>query len=329
MRLSKHLIPSLCGLSLLLSPAAFPQSELFRWIGGGPAKNRLDYGMSFHPGRPVAGQGSELGWTVQEGSAYLPLWSAETGNQAALFARARYLDMHGTARFPDLNVSFPPALYDILFGGEGRMRFPNGWSGLMMLGLGSASDRPFYGFDETDISLNAVLRAFPKETGSWIFFLNYSSNREFLRHVPIPGLGYWYAPDRDFQALLGLPFISLQASPGAGFSFRASYFPIHSINARVGFSPLPPLTFYAGFEWVNQRYLRAGREDREDRLFFYEKRVAGGVDFFPFRNGSVNLAGGYAFDRFFFEAESYDDRMENRIDLGDGPFLSFRASLNF
>ena len=326
---ARYLIPALFLQSLLVAPAALPQAELFRWIGGAPAKTRLDYGVSFHPGRPVVGQGSTLGWTSREGSIHLPVWSGETGNQASLFARARWLDLHGAARLPDADAAFPDSLYDLLFGGEMRRRFSNGWSGLALLGFGTASDRPFYGWEETDLSLNAVLRAFPTATDSWIFFLNYSSNREFLRHVPIPGAGYWYAPDRSFQGLIGLPFLFLQASPGTGFSFRASYFPIHSISARIGYSPLPPLTFYAGFEWVNQRYLRAGRADREDRLFFYEKRVAGGVEVLPCPNGSISLSGGYAFDRSFFEAESYEDRTENRFELGDGPFLSARAALNF
>jgi hypothetical protein len=41
------------------------------------------------------------------------------------------------------------------------------------------------------------------------------------------------------------------------------------------------------------------------------------------------LAGGYAFDRFAFEGESYSDRRENRIDIDAGPFVAARVSVRF
>jgi len=42
----------------------------------------------------------------------------------------------------------------------------------------------------------------------------------------------------------------------------------------------------------------------------------------------VTISGGYSFDRFFFEGESYAaDRTDNRIDVGDGPFLAVRVGM--
>jgi len=41
------------------------------------------------------------------------------------------------------------------------------------------------------------------------------------------------------------------------------------------------------------------------------------------------LSGGYAFDRFYFEGESYKHRNENRIDIHDGPFVVGKIMLRF
>ena len=39
--------------------------------------------------------------------------------------------------------------------------------------------------------------------------------------------------------------------------------------------------------------------------------------------------GGYAFDRFYFEAEKYSDRNNNRIDIHSGPFVIGKISVRF
>jgi hypothetical protein len=43
----------------------------------------------------------------------------------------------------------------------------------------------------------------------------------------------------------------------------------------------------------------------------------------------IELAGGYSFDRFYFEAEDYDERNGNRLDVEDGYFLSLNARVHF
>jgi hypothetical protein len=41
------------------------------------------------------------------------------------------------------------------------------------------------------------------------------------------------------------------------------------------------------------------------------------------------VSGGYAFDRFYFEAEKYSDRNNNRIDIHSGPFVIGKISVRF
>jgi hypothetical protein len=86
---------------------------------------------------------------------------------------------------------------------------------------------------------------------------------------------------------------------------------------------------WAGFDWTNDRYLLAGRDDEDDRLFYYEKRGRAGVIIGLARQVFGELAGGYAFDRFYFQGEGYDDRHRNRLDVGSGPFATARLGLRF
>jgi len=50
-------------------------------------------------------------------------------------------------------------------------------------------------------------------------------------------------------------------------------------------------------------------------------RLHSGVDFILSQHYSVGVAGGYVFDRFYFEGQRYSDRVGNEIDVGHGPFL--------
>jgi hypothetical protein len=39
----------------------------------------------------------------------------------------------------------------------------------------------------------------------------------------------------------------------------------------------------------------------------------------------LDCGGGYVFDRFYFEGQSFRDSRFNRIDVGDGPFVTCRG----
>ena len=72
-----------------------------------------------------------------------------------------------------------------------------------------------------------------------------------------------------------------------------------------------PLRVYAGFDWDSDHWFRYGRGDKDDRLYYYEKRATIGGRF-DLRHFGVEVFGGYAYDRFYFEGEGYKDRYDNR-----------------
>ena len=47
------------------------------------------------------------------------------------------------------------------------------------------------------------------------------------------------------------------------------------------------------------------------------------------RRCAIDLSGGYAFDRYYFEGHSFSDTHRNRVDVEDGPFASLMVELRF
>jgi hypothetical protein len=104
---------------------------------------------------------------------------------------------------------------------------------------------------------------------------------------------------------------------------------LRTVHARATYRLTGRLKVYTGFDWGNEAYLLAGREDNRERFFYYDKGLTSGVRFDVNRHLSFDLSGGYVFDRFYFEGRSYSDRNNDRIDVGNGPFLSLMGQLRW
>jgi hypothetical protein len=88
---------------------------------------------------------------------------------------------------------------------------------------------------------------------------------------------------------------------------------------------LPQVRVYAGYDWDNESYLPVDRPNENDRLFYYDQRLTAGVQADVRKNITLDLSGGYTFDRFYFIGHSFSDQHHDRIDVGDGPFLSLQV----
>ncbi|MBN1510955.1 MAG: hypothetical protein JXB13_02990, partial [Phycisphaerae bacterium] len=241
--------------------------------------------------------------------------------------RVKLLDIDTSARLQREDSAFPGHLWDVNAGLVYRHKFDNGWIAGGEFSFGSASDEPFASGDEIVVSATGFLRIPHGESNAWLFFLNYFNNRQFLPDLPIPGFGYEINAGSSFSALAGVPFTWVRWEPIDRLSLEASYILPRRVRAQIGYRILESLKVYAGYAWDNERFLRHDRNDDDDRLFYFEQRVSAGVRWDILESVWLDFSGGFAFDRFFFEGEDYGDRGDDRLDVGDGPFLMLQVGV--
>jgi hypothetical protein len=320
---------SVLGLAVVLCVPAASEGQLEMLLSPelGKLMPRAEYRFTFFPDRPVSGQSTDLSLTQHRVSFATPLVQ-DPRDERSLGGRVRLNEYDTRALLPDTGGRLPTELWDVRLEPGYRHRFENDWVAGGSLSLGSASDKPFASEDELVVRAMGFLRVPHGERNAWFFLLNYTNVSDVLSGIPLPGLAYMYSPSDQFTAVIGVPFSSVQARPTEDLTLELTYILIRDVRARATYRVFAPLRVWVGFDWDHDLYLRAGRRDADQRLFYYDKRVSAGVRF-DLRHVGVELVGGYAFDRFFFEGEDYDDRRHNRIDIDDGPFVSGRLSVRF
>jgi hypothetical protein len=277
---------------------------------------------------PVKNQDTTLGYLEQDFSLLTPIWQCPT-DEFTGHVRVADQAYFTHAILPDTQQRFPSELWNVQMGGNYRHLYDNGWIAGGGVSVGSASDKPFHGLDEMTVSANASLRVPSGEHNAWIFSLNMSSNSQVLPYVPIPGIAYFYAPGPSFQALIGFPFASATWRPTDDLTFQATYALLTTFHGRVYYRLARPLSLYAGIDFENQNWYRVGRADVNDRFFYYDDRLTGGLQLFLSRRAVFDLSAGYAFDRFYFEGTNSTSQNFNRIDVGDGAFVAASFRLRF
>lgn len=325
---------SLAGLMLISivwgGGSALGQDDWGKWISPQMGKLKLDarYDTDSYFNTNVSKNRSRLHMTEHDLRIDLPLWQDDR-QELALNTRVGITHFDGELTFPDTWDHFPDELYELWLGATYRRLLDNGWIVGGNLTIGSPSDKPFASLEEVAVIATGFLRIPDGERNAWLFMLNYANNREFCRHVPIPGVAYLHHPDEALRLLLGVPYSSVAWRPFDPLQLEASYMIPRGVHAQASYDLIESLTLYTGFDWRNERWFRHDRKDDDDRLFYYEKRVKVGIDWQIAEGIAVDIGGGYAFDRFFFEAERYDGRNHNRLNLSDGPFLAATIRFTF
>ena len=324
---------ALATAAVVLSTAgpAAAQAELLQWVDPtlGKTMGRGDYRIQFYSDERVEGQNTRLDLTQHNVTLVTPLFQNST-HEFAMSARLRYQDYDTAARLPDSGQRLPDELFDARAGLSYRHKFANEWILGGSLTVGSASDKPFHSEDELSVRASALLRVPSGQRNAWLYSLTYASDVEIfnMRHIPIPGIAYLYAPSDMFKAVIGFPFMSVEYKPFETLTLEAAYFPVRTVRARATWAIFRPLRVFVGFDADHDTYYLADRGDKNDQLFYYEKRITGGMRF-DLRHVGVEITGGYVFDRFYFEGERYSERNENRFNVDDGTFISGRLSFRW
>jgi hypothetical protein len=290
--------------------------------GGGPP----GYSAAWYPSRGLRDQRADLGFVRQSLNLGVPVWRAG-GDTLILTASVRNTALDTDAVLPETGRAFPDPLWSVSVGATYMHRFENGWSGGVMLGVGSASDKPFDSIREMTANLGGFLRV-PVKDGrdSWQFSLFYMAGGAV--NFPLPGVAYNWNPSERFRMSIGLP-LSVFWQPTDDLTFTASYVPLFNINARIAYRVAPAVRAFAAYEFVNESYFLAGRADRQDRFFVFEQRLVSGLQWEPRKAVRVEVNGGYSFGRRYGEGQSQFGSLRDEVNVRPGPFLGAHLGLRF
>jgi len=307
-------------------PAASPYGGLNNLGLGGLGVGGPGYSVDWLPSQSVTGQRADLGLVRQNLSLIAPVW-AEGGDILLATANLRYSRVYTDALLPDTGRRFPRDLWNASIGLGYLRKFDNGWTGGLLVNVGSASDKPFNSFREMNATIAGLLRVPAWNEGDfWLFALFYSPGG--LLNFPIPGIAYqWNYSDR-FQLTIGIPS-ALTWKPTDDLTFTASYIPLTNVRAMLDYRFREGIHFFGGYETVNEAYFLADRADRFDRFLSFEQRVLGGVKFDILKNATLDFHAGYAFGRRFGEGRNQGAPLHDRVDVAPGGFLGAALRLKF
>ncbi|MFP4052322.1 MAG: outer membrane protein [Phycisphaerae bacterium] len=326
-----HIARTLAAVSVSLALAATAAAQPQRhWLDMrfGRQKTRVSFNSRGYWDREVKEQDTEMGLQRHEVRIAAPIFQDETQELSAGVAYTGW-NVDTAAVLPDTGESFPSCLHDVRISMDYRRKLDNDWVWGAGVTVGSPSDRPFASNEEISVTARSFLRIPHGDRNAWLIMLAFSNVRDFAPYVPLPGVGYHWRPNDRTSILAGFPFSMVRWEPVEKLLVEASWLMLRNVRAKVSYELLDGVRVYGLFEWDSERFFRHDRGDEDDRLQYYEKRAGGGVEIELHENITLDLSGGYAFDRFFFEADEYDDRDENRLELQDGAFAGVQVNFRF
>jgi hypothetical protein len=261
----------------------------------------------------------------------VPLY--QNGDHEVLFSvNYRNLQIDTGARLPrSPDEEFPEELHRLNLGLIYRRDLGEGRSGVLRVGVGSASDELFS--DETTIISAAVMTRLPDGRGrnAWILGLTYQNRRsnEDLDHIPLPTASYQMAFGERNWAVVGIPFNGLHLETENRIKVDLSYLLLRTVRAKLAYGFTEKAEVYGAFAWESESYWREEREDEDDRLTFSEKRLGLGLGYQLSERVKLGAEAGWSFDRFVYEDEDYSDRKDNWLEIEDAFYARLVLKISF
>jgi hypothetical protein len=143
-----------------------------------------------------------------------------------------------------------------------------------------------------------------------------SADARFYRSMDPRLFAEWAHIDEHLRRAIS----AREHKPVESLTLDAEYYPFWTVRTRATWEVFQPLRAYVKYQWDSDYFYRADRGDKKDKLFYREMRAYAGMRF-DLRHIGFEVTGGYAFNRFYFEGEGYQDRHDNRIAIGDAWFI--------
>ena len=295
---------------------------------GGPGMGGPGYSATWYPTRPVTNgpTGTDLGLVRQSVTGMIPMWK-DGGDAVMLMANVGNSSFHTDAVLPDSNRAFPKELWNISVGMMYMHKFENGWTAGGGVNFGSASDKPFYSLNVMTVGFNAFLQM-PSwnDRDFWKFSLMYSPVGTL--NFPIPGVAYMWNPSDSFHMSIGMPFMVMW-KPVEDLAINLMYVPLTNVNARATYRLADGLFIFGGYEWVQEAYLLADREDQKDRFMSFEQRLISGIRWNVRQHATFEFNAGYAFDRYYGIGQNQIGNLRDKIDIAPGAFIAASLRVRF
>jgi len=253
----------------------------------------------------------------------------------SVFTKGTVVKVNNPPFLPYSQTTAPDELYDLQVGGTYFQPLERNKMFGASLTVGSQSDYPFWSLSETTFNATASL-LFPGDNpkSNYMVFLNESNNRPFLNYIPIPGFIWFYTPDPEDHLFLGLPFAGYShrwnhALLDEPLTFSVFYLIPASLKVQFVQDLMPWLKIFTGIDFRQEMYLLRDRPTTTDRLFYDEKRIFLGTTIDFNKSIELDLIGGYAFARSFFEGEKYTDPLDGNADLNACGYVSAALTARF
>jgi hypothetical protein len=202
------------------------------------------------------------------------------------------------------------------------------WDLDVLLGFGTASDEPYVDSEGWYGRADVIATIRVSERASWVLSINYDRSRVILPEWPLPAVVYQRFVSPSLRFAIGFPFASATWKPHPKWTidFRALLVALEA-RLRVGYRPIEELELFAEFTGDTQAFNVRDRPV-EERLFFRQRRVEGGVAWMPSKTVSVSLAGGYGFDRTFEVGNDVRD-IEDYVAVSNELYFRLNVELRF
>jgi hypothetical protein len=292
------------------------------------ATPRFWYTATWYPDESAGAPGRTLSIVREDLRVSAPVYKDEC-DIISLSAGVRNEILDTDALIPVIGTPFPDELWDVSFGAGYFHKFENDWMAGLNVHVGSASDEPFANINQITVGATGSLRIPVRERDAWIFTLSYSNNTDFANNIPIPGVAYLWWPTDTFRALIGIPFAHIWWQPVDQLSIDLSYRFLYTVQGRITYSFAPHWKVYAGYSMGNESYFLVEAPQDDNRLFYSEQRVYGGLRWLSGNRWSVDLTSGLAFDRFYAEGRNFRENQSQDLPIGSGPYISLAFQWRF
>lgn len=196
------------------------------------------------------------------------------------------------------------------------------------INFGSASDQPFKNPSTNTFSGNYFYVNPTSAQETWIFLVNYSNNRPFLNNIPLPGFAYVYAPSKTFRGTFGAPFANMNWEFSEGWTWNFFTLIPWVVKTSIDYRVAGPAKVYTGIDFSQSTYYLHDRIEKNDRLFYDEKKIFIGGKSPISKAVFADVEAGYAFDRRFFSAENYEINPANSVGLGSSAYVKVMLAIS-